>query len=85
MALAERAAFDVFTGEADGDAVLEDRRECELLGRRPVDGSSVGCVEHRAPTLPPFSSFGCPTKVDGRRSSASLRAVSRSSGTAVLA
>ena len=51
VAMAEGAALDVFASQANGDAVGENRRKRQFLGRRPVDRALVERVEHRLTAL----------------------------------
>ena len=62
VAVAERAALDILAGQADADAVAENRGERQLLGRCPIDRSLVDGVEH------PDALFAAPLEllVDGK-------------------
>ena len=51
VAVAERAALDVLAGEADRDAVGEDRGERQLLGGGPVDRPLVRVGQHQLAAL----------------------------------
>ena len=51
MAMTEGAAFDVFAGQPDADAIGEDRRERQILGSRPVNRPLVRIVQRIDPLL----------------------------------
>src|SRR4029453_18492508 len=51
VAMAESAALDILAGEANRDAVLENRRERQLFGGRPVNRPLVRVGEHRRSSL----------------------------------
>ena len=86
VAVAERAALDVLAGQADADAVAENRRQRQLLGRRPVDRSLVdGRRACARASRAPRSSFLWIEKSDGSARSDAFSSRRRSSGTVVFA
>ncbi len=71
--MAERAPLDVLAGQPDRGAVGEDRRERQLLGRRPVDACARSAARAAAP-----ASREPVRACDGWRTPAARRAATRS-------
>ena len=86
VAMAEGAALDVFTGEANRHAVGEDRRHAPVLRRRP-SRSFARSPTRTSPCAARGRARACDERVkpSGTVSSAVLIACSVSSGTAVRA
>ena len=76
VAMRERAALGVLAGQADRDAVGQQRAEGERLGVAPVDAALADRAARRRSSCGP--SLGCTVKPSGKSSSASESAISSS-------